>query len=61
MIIPIAKTGLLMAVSLWASFYIGSLTPQLWRQKNYRGAVGVATLACLTLSMPLTITLLIND
>ncbi|RKP55031.1 hypothetical protein D7Z26_07315 [Cohnella endophytica] len=53
MIIQIAKIGLLAVISLWASFYIGSLTPQLWRQKNYRGSVGIAVLACLTFILPL--------
>ncbi|MNW11243.1 hypothetical protein D3C71_2086460 [compost metagenome] len=57
MIQQIAKFGILAAISLWSSVYVGSLAPQLWRQRNYRGAVGVAVLACLTLILPTLLTL----
>jgi hypothetical protein len=58
MIIQVAKIVIMGIVSLWGSIYIGSLTPTLWKQKNYRGAVGVAILAGLTLVLPLAISLL---
>ncbi|NIK76480.1 hypothetical protein FHS15_001605 [Paenibacillus castaneae] len=39
--------------SLWGSVYVGSLAPQLWKQSNYRGAVGVVILAGFTLVIPI--------
>lgn len=57
MIQDISQFGLLAAASLWSSVYVGSLAPQLWRQRNYRGAVGVVVLACLTLILPTLLTL----
>ncbi|MBY3620749.1 hypothetical protein HGO21_14430 [Acinetobacter sp. CUI P1] len=58
MTIQVMKILILAIVSLWGSIYIGSLTPTLWKQKNYRGAVGTAILAGLTLFLPLVFSLL---
>ncbi|MEK5396979.1 hypothetical protein [Paenibacillus sp. FSL K6-2859] len=58
MIIQVMKIVILWIISLWGSIYIGSLTPTLWKQKNYRGAVGAAILAGLTLFLPLVFSLL---
>ncbi|ANA82646.1 hypothetical protein PVOR_19609 [Paenibacillus vortex V453] len=58
MMLQIAKLTLVGIFSLWAAFYVGSLTPQLWRQKNYRGAIGAAVLAGMTMVVPVLFTLL---
>lgn len=54
----IAKLFILGVLSLWASIYIGSLAPRLWKQKNYRGAAGTAILAGLTMVLPLVFTII---
>lgn len=61
MIVQAFKLFLLCVISLWGCVYVGSLTPKLWRQKNYRGAIGVGIMACLTLVLPTLITLYMNN
>lgn len=58
MIFQIAKITMIGIFSLWAGFYVGNLIPQLWRQKNYRGAVGAAMLSGLTMVLPVMFSLL---
>lgn len=41
--------------SIWGCVYVGSLAPKLWKQKNYRGAIGVSILAGFTLIVPVLI------
>lgn len=54
----IVHYGVMAAVSIWGSVYVGSLAPQLWRQQNFRGAIGVTMLACMTLILPTLLTCL---
>lgn len=53
----IAKWVLIAIVSTWASVYVGSLAPQLWRQRNYRGAIGVVILASIVLVLPIVLSI----
>ncbi|TCP53403.1 hypothetical protein EV586_106152 [Tumebacillus sp. BK434] len=57
MIQELARFASVIVVSIWGSVYIGSLTLPFWRQRNYRGAIGIAILAFITLLLPPLITL----
>ncbi|MGG1638586.1 hypothetical protein MHH56_12085 [Paenibacillus sp. FSL K6-3182] len=41
--------------SIWGCVYVGSLAPSLWKQKNFRGAIGVSILAGITLVVPVLV------
>lgn len=51
---------LTVAVSAWACVYTGSVAWALWRQQQFRGAVGMAILALVVLVMP-PLTFMINQ